>query len=36
MNKRLKYIFASAVIAVSCAELEPVFTGKYPNPPAYS
>ena len=36
MNKRLKYIFAAAVIAVSCAELEPVFTGKYPNPPAYS
>lgn len=35
MSKRLTYIFAAAVIAVGCAELEPVFTGKYPNPPAY-
>ena len=33
MNKRLTYIFAAALLAVACAELEPVFTGKYPDPP---
>ena len=36
MNKRLTYIFAAALLAVACAELEPVFTGKYPDPPFYS
>ena len=36
MSKRLTYIFAAALLAVGCAELEPVFTGKYPDPPFYS
>ncbi|MGN0190249.1 MAG: DUF5689 domain-containing protein, partial [Candidatus Cryptobacteroides sp.] len=36
MSTRLTYIFAAALIAVSCAEFEPVFTGKYPDPPVYS
>ena len=36
MSKRLTYILAATLIAASCAEFEPVFTGKYPDPPFYN
>lgn len=36
MSKRLTYILAATLIAASCAEFEPVFTGKYPDPPLYN
>lgn len=38
MSRRFSYILAAAamMLSVACEEFQPVFTGTYPNPPAYA